>query len=220
MNMQKLRSHLLRFAFTTERKTWLQISQKHWIQTLLIAFLVFGLIRQAWWLVISCVTIFFMLNLLYRWGKRGGYTTFVETEPPQESWTGEALSDTNKLPLRATGHFLVGKTERRLILVSGECWQLPIGEIALMLEAAPSHFAYQFIGLDAIEQARFGKIWFGNSYEIAIEVVFQTDWIQVDNQIKMGWQKWSDTDATMGQRVVILSFNTLDDARQVWDKVS
>lgn len=217
--MHKLRLQLLSFAFATERKKWLGMSQKRWLQILLAALFVFGLIRQAWWIAIACAVLFLILNFIYRWGQHRGYTLFVETRSPAEPWMDKELSEAQKLPVRATGHFLVGETERRLILVSGKCWQLPIGEIVLMLEAAPGRFAYQFIDLKAIEQVRYGEIWFNNSYEIAIEAVFQTDWIQADDQIKLGGDTEADMSKRMGKRVVVLSFDSVDDARTVWDKL-
>lgn len=196
------------------------MSQKHSVYLLLVVLLILGLINRIWWLASACVVVFLTFEILYRWGQRTGYTTFIETMPPADPWAGEPLSSTTKLPLRATGHFLVGKSERRLILVSGECWQLPIGEIALMLEAAPGRFAYQFIDPAAIETTRFGQIWFGNSHEIAIEVAFQTDWIQADDQIKIGGQKWADMTDRLGRRITVLSFNSLDDAHQVWHNLN
>lgn len=196
------------------------ITQKRLVQLFVFVLLIAGLIYRLWWLVVSCVAVIWLLRYFYRWASRVGYTTFVPTTPPAEQWPGEGLSPTTKIPFRGTGSFLLGDLERRLILTPGECWQLPIGEIALMLEAAPGHFAYQFIDLKRVEQLRFGEIWFGNGSETAIEVVFQTDWIQRDSTIDLSWMADQEALALKGRRTVVLSFEEADAAHQLWDQLS
>ncbi|MFT7584011.1 MAG: hypothetical protein ACI9EW_000425 [Cellvibrionaceae bacterium] len=218
--MLKLRSWLLSFAFKSERLLWLGLAPKRWIQLSLGLLLIISFLYAARWLALTCVVAFLLQRFVYRWARKAGYTTFIPSAEPSESWAGETLATTEKVEIRGTGNFLLGDTERRLILVSGECWQLPIGEIALMLEAAPGHFAYQFIDPKSIEQVRFGHIWFGSNSEIAIEVQFQTDWIQADTQIKLGWQKDEDVFEKRGRRIVVLSFNEMASAQQLWDKLS
>ena len=218
--MLKLRARLLGFAFHSERKNILFLTQKRWLQLSLIVIVVLGIFSRAWWLAAVCVAVFILLGVVYRWARRVGYTTFIPGLVPS-NLHGEPLSDKKKISVRGTGHFLLGEVERRFLLAHGECWHLPVGDVAFMFEVAPERFAYQFINPRSVEAIRIGELLLANNGDPAIEVTFQTDWISPDDGVELTWRESKDTsEKKTGRRTVLFSFDNVESAMQVWNKLT
>ena len=214
-----LRSRLLGFAFRSERERWFVLTKKRWLQLAISIIFLIALLARLWWLAAMTAIILFLVELLYRWAHRTGYTTFIPKSPTASS-SHEPLSPEHKIPVQGTGHFLFGEVERRFLLAQGECWYLPAGDVALMFEVAPERFAYQFINPKSVESLRLGELWLANSHSPALEITFESDWIAADDQIGLTWGEPSEElEKKTGRRTILLSFDHFDSAMQVWEKL-
>ena len=215
-----LRSRLLGFAFRSERERWLTLTPKRWVQLTLIAVFLIAAVSRLWWLAAASTILFLVLGLLYSWARRTGYTTFIPLPTIDHLSASTSLSTDCKIPVRGTGHFLFGEVERRFTLAAGECWSLPVGDVAFMFEVAPERFAYQFISRKSVEEVRLGELWLANSHLPTIEVTFESDWLAADDQLVSMWGNPSEEpEKKTGRRTILLSFDDFDSAMRVWEKL-
>lgn len=214
--MQEFRAQLYSFAFRSERKKFLAIPIRYWIQLGLMVLTVLWLWLQFWFQAALVSVIILLLNYIYAAAKRHNYKVFAEM-PPIDAFQTDNLLPDEKLAVYGTGLFMSGEKETRLILAPGELWHTPKGELCVMLEAAPELYKYQFVEPHRIEKIKLGQLSLAGVTAPAVELTFMSSWVQTNltDEFKANQQEPEET-AVYKKRTITLSFDEMTAAKRVF----
>ncbi len=210
--MQSLRAAIFNFAFVSERRKFGGINIRNWIQLGLMFLTGLWLWLQLWPTAAATAAGILILNFIYGRAQKARYTTFSPI--PQDGLpAAEPLEPDQKIPVRGTGTFYSGETESNLLMAAGELWLQPVGTVAIMLEAAPEIFKYQFVEPDRIESLRLGNVSFGGTTQPAIDVTFMSNWAHTDELFSNDTQSLEES--KYKKRSLMLMFDDLESATRV-----
>ncbi|MEM8858610.1 MAG: hypothetical protein AAGD96_09830 [Chloroflexota bacterium] len=204
--MQNLRAQLYAFAFLSERRKFLGIAARYWIQLGLMVLTCLWLWLQFWSQAALTAALILLMNYLYATAARNNYAVFVEI-PPDDFPKIDALKANEKIAVHGTGTAVCGRKELRFILASGEVELNVEDELEINLKTEDEQQLQQLVMPEHVKSIQLGNLSLAGKSNPAVEAVFMLDKIQSgdvgENQIHK-------------IRKVTLSFESLTAAQAVF----
>ncbi len=167
---------LYAFLYYTVQHRILGFTLSGWLKNLGFLFSLLALIQRwsIFWIAFG-VVLAIVVRGIYWYAKRDGYIRFLPIED-QTSLPAKRLADKDKISIRATGKFSVKDWEDYVLRRPAECWRVPIGDHAIMVEQSPGRYIYQFIQPGSVDRIESGLFCFGSKPEPALAITFYSTW--------------------------------------------
>lgn len=166
------------FAYDASRRTLLGMRVATWLEVLLVAALLWGLVRN--WsagIMLVLLGLFIWLIVTLWTARRRNYTRFVpapEGLPDGEERAG--LRANQRVNARATGIFSVSSRDANVFQQPAQYWQVPLGDHVVMVEERPGKYAYQFFNARSLQAIHKGWLLFGPRPLDCIALTFLAAW--------------------------------------------
>lgn len=210
-------------AYVTEHRTFWGLPWGWYIRRLLIVPVLWGLVARweslVWWLLGLVV----LVNLLYLYAARLGYSRFVAgTEELPDGEAAERirpLSPNQKMMMRATGLFSVRDRENFVLLQPAHYWQVPLGDHVVMVQQTPKSFLYQFFDAASLQEVRAGWLIFGREPEPVLAITFRTKWAPQFAQFEIRHYVQGGVELEAPLRTIYFSFANEEERQIVWHNI-
>jgi len=217
----RLQGALYGLLHATTRRIFLGATIKGWLINLpLLLALFLVLLRRPISLAIGIFVAALVLRLLYWKAARDGYVHFVAETEQQPADGATAVTNNQKVAIRATGVFSVKDWEEYVLGRPAEYWQVSMGDHAIMVQRSPGRFLYQFLRPGAIESVEAGLLWHGARPHRALAVTYRTSWGPESEDPNFMFYAPSDEDnPARKQRSLFLAFESKVTRDSVWQNL-
>jgi len=215
--ISKIIGLLYAFFYYASRYRFLGVPLNSWLTVLSLVLLLLGLQRGSGGMMIAGLILVAVTFYLSRRARRDNYVSFVALSGQVTPGEVRALSDDQKILLKATGVFSVNDQESYLLQRPAEYWRVPAGDHAIMAEHRPGRFMYQFIQPGTVQEIRYGYLIFGTRSHKALSISYLTTWGPEFSERSAGLFSLSRNGNTgKMRRQIYLTFNNDEDRRAVW----
>lgn len=218
---QTIIGRLYGFAFVADLTYFLGYRRSVWYRAAVSLFFLYALLNIHIPLMIISGLLLVFTFWVFWLAKRSGYVTFIAKTDVALAPPEETLVKDQRVAVRATGLFSVVNRERYLVQKSADFWRVGVGDHILMVSNGPNSYLYQFIKPQEILQMSAGTLYFGPQGELAIEVVFRTDWAPSVDTDDIAYYVGSGYGGRpLPKRTVYITCDSPDDLRLVWHSLT
>jgi hypothetical protein len=153
--------------------------------------------------------------LVYWRAHRVGYVKFI-AEPKTSPTDPVPLSANQRVPMWATGIFIVRDGGNYRLLNPAEYWQVPLGDHIVMVKLGPERYAYQFFNAAGLLEVQPGSLLFGTILRHTLAVTILETY-QAIEPIQFNFADPDKLDDLPSKkRVLYFTFANAEIQRAVW----
>jgi len=150
------------FTYRTNRRRFIGFAISSWVKLIALGLLLVAWIQQ--WdrrLLVLILLLVAWAFLIYWHSHRAGYVKFI-AQPRSAPADPVPLPANQRVPLWATGIFIVREEGDYRLLSPAEYWQVPLGDHIVMVKTGPERYAYQFFNAAGLLEVEPGSLLFGS----------------------------------------------------------
>jgi hypothetical protein len=218
---QTILGRLYGFAFVADLTYFLGYRRSLWYRAAVVILFLYAITTLSIPFIVIAGLLLVFVYWLFWLAKRSGYVTFIPKIDVALSAPEQPLAKEERLQVRATGHFSVINRERYLVQKTADFWRVGVGDHIMMVSNGANSYLYQFIKPQEILQISAGELYFGSEGNLAIEVVFRTDWAPGVEMEDIAYYVGSGSSGRpLPKRTVYIMCDDQTDLEKVWHSLT
>jgi len=209
---------LYEFAYFTTHKSFLGWRYSSLLIDLPLLLAGWGWWRRGWEMpaIIPLLLFSSLLFITFWFIRRRRYTHFKPNQTAKLLPGETVLPAEKRLPLYATGLFGLEQKESYEFLRQAQLWQIPVGDIVIMVSRGDGSFVYEFLQLGKIFAIQPGRLIFGRKPLNTLAVTFASTWGPKYALERRDWLAKDNAPPPPFRKTIYLTFDSEPARQLVW----